>query len=472
MRAALVLIIVLVLSLPLLPLLLDADERLEYRVQFLITWALGTTTLLLGLLDVFLGCGTLAGDIDSNRIHMTLTKPLGRPEYLLGKWVGLVAVNALLVVVSGIGIYAFTRLLALSPATSPGDRQAVDGRVLVARQSVRPTHPAGAAYDREVLRLTDDLEKELPDAFKKDREATRREVRETLVRRWHTVTPDKESEFVFSGLTQARRAGGVVQLRIRPYGEGAGLDRADVRFVLWLNSRPFPYIDGEHVPYTLASQTTHTIDIPATAIDDAGILRLRIGNKNLVLPGATSPTTIGLVPGRGLEILEPVGSFARNYVSCLFVIWLKLAMIAAVAVATATFLGFPMAVLLSLMIFLSAFGSGFVSDSLEFYTGMDAADATLKDMADLRYGSFSDCLRKGEYWEAVKVVLAVCSELFVRVIPSFDRYDTVSALAAGMQISWWTVLECVLRVGLLAPIVLGLVAWFCFEQRDLVRSTT
>lgn len=472
MRAALVLIIVLVLSLPLLPLLLDADERLEYRVQFLLTWSLGTTTLLLGLLNVFLGCGSLTGDIDSNRIHMTLTKPLGRPEYLFGKWTGLVAVNGLLVAVAGIGIYSFTRLLALSEATSQVDRYAVDERVLTARQSVRPTHPSGDAYAQEVEKVIDDFEKEMPDAFKKDRQATRQSIRDQYVRRWHTVFPDKVSEYVFAGLTHAKRTSPIVQLRIRPYGEGSGLDRADVKFVIWLNGQAYPYYDGTHVPFTLAGQTTHTIDIPSTTIDDDGVLRLMIQNRNLVQPGARLPTIIGLVPGKGLEILEPVGSFGQNYLKCLLVIWLKLAMIAAVAVTTATFLGFPMAVLLSLMIFLSAFGSGFVSDSLEFYTGMDAANATIAEMAELRSASFRSSLRKGEYWEAFKVIMAIGGELFVKVIPSFDRYDAVTSVATGMNVSPWTVLECVIRVGIVAPVILGLVAWFCFDRRDLIRSNT
>lgn len=472
MRAALVLLIVLVLSLPLLPLLLDAGERLEYRVQFLLTWALGSTTLLLGLLNVFLGCGSLSGDIDSNRIHMTLTKPLGRPEYLFGKWAGLLAVNALLVVVAGIGIYSFTRLLALSEATSQGDRYAVDEQVLTARQSVRPTHPSGDAYAREVEKVIDELEKDLPDAFKKDRQGTRQTIREQYFRKWHTITPDKVSEYVFSGLTHAKRTSPIVHLRIRPYGEGSGYDRADVSFALWVNGRPFPYRDGTHLPYTLAGQTTHTIDIPTEAIDDKGVLRLTIENKNLLLPGATKPTTIGLVPGKGLEVLEPVGSFGQNYLKCLFMVWLKLAMVAAVAVASATFLGFPMAVLLSLMIFLSAFGSGFVGDSLELYTGMDDANATVKDMAELRYSSFTDFVAKGEYWEAVKVIMAIIGEVFVKVIPSFDRYDAVTAVATGMNVSAWTVFECIVRVGIVAPVILGLLAWFCFEQRDLVRSNT
>jgi hypothetical protein len=56
MRAALVLLVLLVLLIPTLPLVLDHDERLEYRVQFLLAWALGGTGLILSLLTIFLAC--------------------------------------------------------------------------------------------------------------------------------------------------------------------------------------------------------------------------------------------------------------------------------------------------------------------------------------------------------------------------------------------------------------------------------
>lgn len=63
MRAALVLLVLLVLLIPTLPLVLDHDERLEYRVQFLLAWALGGTGLILSLLTIFLACGSICGDI-------------------------------------------------------------------------------------------------------------------------------------------------------------------------------------------------------------------------------------------------------------------------------------------------------------------------------------------------------------------------------------------------------------------------
>ena len=471
MQVTLVLLILFLLALPIMPLLLDMGELLEYRVQFLLTWSLGATMVLLGLLNVFLGCGSLCGDVDSSRIHLTLTKPLGRLEYLFGKWLGLVAVNALLVTLAGIGIYTFTKILAVAPAQSEADRRAVDQQVLVARRKVPAEHPAGKQFDAAIRKMFQDLEKDVPDAFKADRRGTQAEIRRRMIRKWHTLDPDKRAEFVFRGLGSATRAA-FVYLKLRPYAENTGYDGGDVRFSLWLNDRPFPYRDGEHFEYTLPGGVTHTIEIPTAAVDDNGVLKVSIQNKNLLMVGATNPSWIQFVPGSGLELLAPTGGFTLNYIKGLLVMWFKLAMVAAVAVAASTFLGFPVAVLVSMMIFFSAFGNAFVNDSLEYYTGIDRADEGLRDMSRLRFLIFSDFIREGEYWEATKVIFAIFGELFVALIPSFNQYDSITQVATGLRVRGWTVFECFVRVAILAPISLGLLGWYCFERRDLVRSNT
>ena len=54
-------------------------------------------------------------EIATRQIHMTLTKPLGRVQYLLGKWLGIVLLNAVLLVVAGIATYGFTTAIASNP---------------------------------------------------------------------------------------------------------------------------------------------------------------------------------------------------------------------------------------------------------------------------------------------------------------------------------------------------------------------
>ena len=472
MRVTLVLAILVILSLPILPLLLDSSERLSYRVQFLLTWALGGTGFLLSLMTVFLGCGSLNGDIDSSRIHLTLTKPLGRAEYLFGKWLGLATVNLLLVLLAGGGVYTLTRILAAAEANNDADRRAVDEQVLTSRLNVLPKHPSGAAFDKNLDSILADLEKEIPDAFRTDPVGTRARIRDDYYRNWYSLKPDRVGEFVFDGLADAKRKSRWVHLRIRPYGDVPGIDHADVKFTMWLNGRPYPYVDNEHKPYLLPGGITHTLELPSEAIDDEGKLRVSLANKNLLIPGASQPVWITMRPGTGLQLLEKVGGFEPNFLWGLLIMWLKLVLIAAVAITAATFLGFPMAVLTSLLVFISAFGSSYIGDSLEFSTGLDSANATFGSMARLRWLVFNDSIREGNYWEAFKTVMAVGAEAILWFIPSFDRYDGVADVAGGMQISGWKLLDCILRVGVVGPLALGLFAWALFENRDLVRSNT
>jgi len=58
------------------------------------------------------------------------------------------------------------------------------------------------------------------------------------------------------------------------------------------------------------------------------------------MPGESHPTTISFIPGKGMEVLYRVGGFGSNFVRGLAVMWAKLAMLAAAAVAAAAWLGF------------------------------------------------------------------------------------------------------------------------------------
>lgn len=473
MRVGLVLLVLLLVSLPLLPLLLDPTERLEYRLQFLISWALGGSGFILGLLTVLLACGSICGDIDSNRIHMTLTKPVTRGEFLLGKWLGITVLNVLLVALCSAGVYTCVQILARSPADA-SDREAIHSRVLTARKSVLPRHPRGADFERDLEREITRIREQNPDFFlSANGDFQRGRIRHELIWQWHTITPDRQGEYVFDGLQRAKQAGKTFQLQLKPFADNVTIDRADVSFAIWLNDRPFPVgRGGQHLSYTLASRTLHTITLPTSEIDEQGSLRLRIANRNAVPPGEKVATSINFSPGQGLQVLYSVGSFESNYLRNVVEMWLKLVTIAAIGVAVATGLGFPVASLLGLMMFIAAIGSGYLGGAVDYYTGLDAGDATVTAMLRLRTGVFRNFVGQGEYWEAAKVVMAVFGDTFLSLVPSFARFDGVTRVATGMQIDLPNVAECAARLGIFGPAVLGFIGWIIFERRDLVRANS
>lgn len=474
MRASLGLALLVLVLVPTLPLALDHSERLQYRMQFLLSWSLGITGVILALLTIVLACGSICGDIDSGRIHMTLVKPLRRWEYLLGKWLGIVLFDLLMVALVGAGTATFVRLLAATEATDAQDRAAVTEQVLTARIALQPEPANRAEYDAAIGAAIRRLEDDEPDAFVRNPGAARRRIRQEYDWQWHTVTPDTVSTFVFRGLggvkrQAAGRADATLQLQLKPRAYNVDVDLADVRFAIWLNDRPWPMTDGVHAEQTLPTQAVHVLDLPVDAVDEQGDLRVTIANRNLVPAGETQPTAITFSPGDGLRILHRSGGFDGNFIRCLAVIWIKLTMVAAVAVAAASCLGLPMAILASLVIYATALGSGFLRDALGLYNVVSTS--VLGSMVE-RAGRAAGLLGEFRFYEAFRMLFGSVTDLALWLTPAFSDFDAVGRLATGMLIPSADVLACLWRIGLVYPLVVGLAAWALFERRDLIRSST
>src|SRR5881396_2399154 len=100
-RLFLVLAVLLLAAVVGLPLLLKDDGTARGFTQILITYTLGVITALLGLSTLWLSCGTLARDIEESQMQMVAVKPIARWQIWLGKWLGIVALNAALLLVAG-----------------------------------------------------------------------------------------------------------------------------------------------------------------------------------------------------------------------------------------------------------------------------------------------------------------------------------------------------------------------------------
>jgi hypothetical protein len=469
MRSATALVAVFIGLVPALPLLIDPAERLAYRVQFLIGWTLGGSGLILGLLTIFLACGSVCGDIDSGRIHMALSKPLHRWEYLVGKWLGIILYDLLLVVVAGMGCTLLAWLLAQSGAADAADRAVADREVLVARRSLEPEPDRPEEYAAAIAAAIQRLEADDPEAFAIDPEAARGRIRQEYARQWHTVTADMETTFVFPGLGTRGDAGKEVQLQFEPRVTNVDVDLADVRMAVWLNGRPWPMRDGRHVELTLASRARHVFDLPEDMLAGSPDLRVRIANRNLVPPGETRPTAITLPPGDGLRLFVRVGGFVPNLVGGLLIMWAKLALIAAVGVAAGAVFDLPLAILTCLVFFVTAHGSGFIGEALGSYNVV-ADSAWGRAVERMWYAS--RFMQAGRTYDAFRMVLGFVSDGLVRLLPTFSADRSVARLATGMVIPLGDVLRALLLFGIVYPAAVGLSGWWVFDRRDLVRSSS
>src|SRR6476646_7451814 len=92
-------------SVVLLPLLIKDDGTARGFTQILLTYTLTTISALLGISTLWLACGTLARDIEECQMQVVAVKPIARWQIWLGKWIGLLALNAVLLAISGASIF-------------------------------------------------------------------------------------------------------------------------------------------------------------------------------------------------------------------------------------------------------------------------------------------------------------------------------------------------------------------------------
>ena len=138
MKLALVFIVLLVIYIPFLATQLDEHERLQYRLQTFLSYGTGVSYALLAMMTVFLSTATVAFEQRDKQIYQIVSKPLGRFQYLMGKWLGIIVLNGILLLMTGGAIFWFTQYLRTQPATDAFDHMAVTEQVLTSRVGVRP----------------------------------------------------------------------------------------------------------------------------------------------------------------------------------------------------------------------------------------------------------------------------------------------------------------------------------------------
>src|SRR5882757_499032 len=133
-RLFLVIAVLLLASVVGLPLLIKDDGTARGFTQIVLTYTLSTVTALLGLSTLWLACGTLARDIEECQMQMVAVKPIARWQIWMGKWLGLMALNAALLVLAGASVYCLTQWRATRLPLE--QQQALRREVMVARGSI------------------------------------------------------------------------------------------------------------------------------------------------------------------------------------------------------------------------------------------------------------------------------------------------------------------------------------------------
>ena len=477
MKISVVFIVVLVFTLAFLPHMLDESQPLRYRIQTFLQWGTGGAFVILAFLTIFLAISTVAFEQRDRQIWQVITKPVSRGSYLFGKWIGVMSLDFILLCVVGSAVFMFTQYMRTQPAQDDFDRYAVEQVVLTARKGVQPVYedPRGTDLMRLIdRRLNEYVLTDSPLVADQPVDHMRDMIRDYL--RQHDDDPAKAAEIrrtLFQYVLINRVRDEVIEMtRTRFRNIPAAIDGQvqgrEFRFVgLDKHARKSPSIilrfkvnsgtndPGVELPITfyvkgqqpvirmVALKNAQTLHIPASAVEPDGSVTIAIFHGD-VRTGRSGVKDAIYFPPDGLEIMYTVGTFEGNYLRVMLVLWIKLSLLAALGIATATFLSFPVASLFSFVGLFAAESAGFLKESLHYYTTHEAHG--------LNY--------------ALRILIRLVGYAVIWLFSPYVELKPTSRLVEGRYISWSQVIWGAMILGL-ASLIICFLGYLIFRRREL-----
>lgn len=465
LRLSLAFIVLLLVILPLLPMFLDPAAPLRFRIQTFISRSMSITFVLAACMTLFLSCATVAFEIRDRQIWHLVTKPLSRFHYLLGKWIGVMTVNLIIVAVAGVSIFTYIQYLRTLPVAAGAegqiDRATIVDEVLTARVYARPVYQRLTGdqlrqrVDQMILNDPDLANKEnVPLALKQ--EHARVLVREFL-REQRTLPPGQRRDYTFSGLRAAKDLNANLTFRYQffigrsdeheshPIVFAINMEKdADINAFAGLH--PDRVITNSYVPTMF-----HNVTLPPDFIRDDGTLTITA--VNIGLPGKPVMGTINF-DEEDFEILFKVGNFESNFLRAVIVSWLKLAFLAMLGIACATVLSFPVACMASFTVFVAGSIGPFLGSALEQYYPPETSTMDWSNLGMVIQWVFQNSVRS--------IAWAVWY-----VVGSFGEFQPVTAIVEGKYVGWGTILSAMIRLVFFWTLPVLVVGYLIFRRRQL-----
>ena len=424
-----------------LPLVIKDDGTAEGFTQIILTYTLSVTTGLLGLSTLWLACGTLARDIEECQIQVVATKPVARWQIWLGKWLGIVTLNAALLAIAGGCIYG---LLQWRATKLPVDEQAkLHNEVLVARGSAKPPDISAEIDSRTKQILSDRLKQnpQLANLSDADQAEVIKQIREQVKAGYQLVPPQYGKTWrIDLGLQKNFLRDKPLQLRIK--FNTANIYSESTYVGMWQIGDP----NGNYWRTnfeSLAQNTFHEFIVPPNLFDKDGVLTVSFANAN--------DTTLLFPIEDGIEVLYPTGGFAMNFARGLAVIFCWMALLAALGLAAASYLHFPVAAFFSLAMLVVVLSGGTIAETVESGSiGVGEEGAAGHSAAD--------------------VILIPAFKGILAVVNLTKTVSPIDALSAGRAISWTQLGMTFGQIVLLLGGIFAVAGIALFYRRELATA--
>lgn len=443
------------------------DSTLSGRLQMIVSYSLSLTSVLLCVMTLLLSTRSMTAQIASREIQTVTVKPIDRWQILVGKFLGIVLLNAVMLTVAGGAVYGVASYLRtnLEPINDK-DASDIDTQLWTARRSAVPPLPDVSDKLQERLSELQRLEARGEDIGP----YSPRMIEQALVQQARTVSPGQSHTFVMTGLQKPLDENVRLSLRFKyesggtsspatvtmPWGETLQL-QAETIYGQWIIG---PYRSDRSRVFTWQgakkTRTAHAIPLPEFEPDKCPIEpdgTLQVTFVNLDPRGISAQFPIE----DGIEVLYDAGSFEANFVRTVLILLMRIMFLAAFGLALSTFLSFPVAAMAGLFVYFLSFSRNFLIESI----------------------GLTSSLRKLSTWEQLLFSLSqdfsldkLIGSIAIMLAPDIEAGRPVDALISGRIVDWAAVgsncISLVLISGGIA-MVLGIVI---FKRRELGQVVT
>ena len=434
-----VLAALLLLSVVGLPLLLKNDGTAQGFIQIMLTYTLSVVTALLAFSTLWLSCGTLARDIEECQMQVVAVKPIARWQIWLGKLLGITLLNFTLLAFSGVSIYG---LLYWRARQLPEAQQRIlHQEIFVARAALREPLPDLDAEVDATLGTNPEFSSLAP----AQQQETRFQLKERIRATHQIVAPNHYRKWVID-LGLKRHLIGDEPLFLRAKFHVAQTNASGSYLGLW-RIGPFENPIAFSPPQSLAPNTFHEVKLDSARklLDDQGRLIINFENRN--------QTAVMFPLEDGLEVLYREGGFATNLARGLGIILCSLTLVAALGLAAASLMSFPVAAFFSISLLLVGLSSGTLTSVVHEGTvgGVDHESGA---------GTTG--------W--IDIVLLPVFKAILWVVNLVQQFSPVDALSSGRTVAWGDLGLAFVKIVLLLGGILAALGMYFFTRRELAAT--
>ena len=422
-----------------LPLVLKDDGTARGFIQILLAYNLTVITALLGLATLWLACGSLARDIEECQIQVVAVKPIARWQIWLGKWLGIMLLDALLLALSGFAVYS---LLLYRAARLPEKEQTtLNNEIFVARAGLREPITDHSAEIEKIVgkKLKENTVNPV------DPVLLRKQVQEQVKAIDQVVPPNfvRKWEIDLGLRTKLLRH---VPLFVRSKFFVGETNSTGTYMMEWRVGPPNSSKEASKF-MSMAADTFLEFEIPPDLFDDKGKLTVQGINR--------SPVALFFPTDDGMEVLYREAGFGLNFARGLGVILCWLGLLAALGLFAASLLSFPVAAFLSLTLLLVGFSSG-----------------SLEQILDQRsvLGNINPSTAKTDHETVFDVVMLAVFRELLQVVKIAEAFSPVDSLSSGRSITWFELGRAFSEVVLLLGGSLGVAGVLIFNRRELATA--